>query len=189
MKIRKFFSRLEKRKEGWYMNPAPTAAAEFPSDEAVAKIRELHTRVDTLKAAVATAERALSLTIKNREMIELSGDKKYEDAVRDRRADLDITKRKLAQSKIDLNTALLAERGRCETLRSRVWLCSYAEIIQPAAEKMAAARELLESAARDIVDALKPGSDAMLRLEKLDAATESWNSFAHELSGPGNERL
>lgn len=159
-------------------------APDFPA-RAIAQIRELHSCVEVFKTTVADAERALALSIKNREIIELKGENP-DDVVRSKRAALDLAKRELAQAKNELMRAFIAEGKRCAEIRAEAWTLAYGEIIQPQAEKIAAAQGLLERAANEIIALLKPDSETMRKLKKIDEATAAWNHVVSELHGPGN---
>lgn len=163
-------------------------APDFPAPDDIAKVRELHAQVNTLKDAVAAAERVLSLTIKTRDAIELSGEKP-DDVIRIKQQALDLARRKFAQAKIDLVSALIEDARRYEQIRAEAWCRFYADVVQPNAEKIALARDLLERAADGIIAAVKPESETIRRLEALDAATNEWNDAVSALGGPGNAQL
>lgn len=172
---------------------APTTPAAvtpyFPSREAVATIRELFSRIQALKNSLADAERQLMLTVKNRESLELLAGEKPDDTIRVKKAACDSAKRELAHAQNDLRRAFLDESKRFAENRADAWMRVYAEIVQPQAEKISAARELLERAANDIVALLKPDSETTRRIEEIDEATKSWNTLCDELAAPGNAHL
>jgi hypothetical protein len=171
--------------------PATTAsvAPDFPSREAVAKIRELHGQIENLKTELATAEHSLGLAGANKDAIELSGEKKFEDVVRARKTARDLVKRNLSRSQNVLRQEFIDGGKRCTESRAEAWTRLHQEIVRPQVEKVSAAQELLECAAAEIVALLKPDSETTRRLEAIDEATKSWNTLCDELAAPGNARL
>ena len=164
------------------------ASPEFPAKETVEKIRGMADHLAISKTEVAEAERGLALAVKNRDLLELTGSNP-DEVIRKAKDAVDLKRRQLSAAKNDLTRALVAARDEAERMRSASWARVYSDIVKPRAAKVASVIEAFESIADEIVALLNPESETIRHLDTLDAATDRWNSFVSEVSGPGNAIL
>ena len=165
-----------------------TTEPQLPSSGAVARLRELVEEIAKSKAELSATERALALTAKNREAVELFAGNP-DEVVRKARAAADVAKAKLSGLQNEFARAFVNEGARCQKIRSEAWAQTFNEIVTPLAQRFAAIAEDFEQAVDDVAALFCDNANEMAQFNAIDAGVAAWNQLAIELHAPGNAAL